>query len=131
MKPINKYLINAAIECIIDSEKTPYMLVDATNPNTEVPQQFVENGKIILNVSVSALTNFSLQDEGVSFETRFSGKIERIFIPIEAVLVVFAKETGQGFPMPPIEKSPVPPKNEDNDKKDDDNKKFNGLSIVK
>lgn len=54
------YLLRAFYEWIVDNDLTPYIVVDATNELVEVPQEFVKDGQIVLNVSPSACVNFSL-----------------------------------------------------------------------
>ena len=58
------YLLRAFYEWIVDNDLTPYIVVDATNELVEVPQEFVKDGQIVLNVSPSACVNFSLDLDG-------------------------------------------------------------------
>lgn len=103
MKAPNKHLINAYIDWIIENEMTPHLGVDATVEGIIVPEQYVNDGRIILNVSVNAITNFFIDDTGVSFSSRFDGKSMDLFLPIQSVMVVFAKENGAGFPLPQLQ----------------------------
>ena len=65
------YLLRAFYEWIVDNDLTPYIVVDATNELVEVPQEFVKDGQIVLNVSPSACVNFSLDLDGLSFQALF------------------------------------------------------------
>ncbi|BFT29254.1 ClpXP protease specificity-enhancing factor [Alteromonas sp. D210916BOD_24] len=90
------YLLRAFYEWIVDNDLTPYIVVDATNDLVEVPQEFVKDGQIVLNVSPSACVNFSLDIEGLSFQARFSGQPRRLSMPCEAVMAIYARENGAG-----------------------------------
>lgn len=108
------YLVRAIYQWIVDNELTPYLLVDASQEGVEVPPAYVENNKIILNVSPMAAEGLALENDCVSFNARFSGKAVSLFIPMAAVLAIYAKENGQGMmfaeeddrtpPPPPPEK---------------------------
>jgi stringent starvation protein B len=63
----------------------------------QVPQQFVQDGQIILNVSPSAVQGLHMDDEGVSFSARFGGTPHQIFAPMPAILGIYARENGQGM----------------------------------
>lgn len=90
------YLLRAFYEWIVDNDLTPYIVVDATNELVEVPQEFVKDGQIVLNVSPSACVNFSLDLDGLSFQARFSGQPRRLSMPCEAIIAIYARENGAG-----------------------------------
>ena len=46
--PTRPYLARAIYEWICDNQLTPYLLVDATQPHTDVPLQFVKDGQIVV-----------------------------------------------------------------------------------
>ncbi len=92
------YLIRAMYDWITDNGLTPYLLVNADyNDEVEVPQQFVEDGKIILNIKENAIQGLSLDNDWISFQARFSGNQFSVFIPTPAVLAIYAKENGKGM----------------------------------
>ena len=91
------YFIRALYEWILDNNCTPYIVVDATLPFVEVPEQFVTEGKIVLNILPSATHNLYLGDEWITFSARFSGVSEEINIPIGAVVAIYAQENGEGM----------------------------------
>ncbi|PTC01384.1 ClpXP protease specificity-enhancing factor [Thalassospira xiamenensis] len=90
------YLLRALYEWIVDNELTPHLVVDAEVPYCEVPQQFVQDGQIILNVSPTAVGNLLMSNTDVSFHARFSGKEHKVYIPIAAVIAIYARENGAG-----------------------------------
>ena len=47
MTSLKPYLIRSIYEWIIDNELTPHLLVDAENPDAVLPEDFIENGKIV------------------------------------------------------------------------------------
>lgn len=100
------YLIRAFYEWIVDSGCTPYLLINATKPRVDVPEQFVEDGQIVLNVSPEAVTDLLITKQEVTFVARFSGVKKNIYVPIPAVLAIYAMENEQGMffdPEEPIE----------------------------
>lgn len=94
------YFIRAIYEWIVDNEWTPYIQVDADWPGVEVPRQFVEDGVIVLNISPTATHQLKLGNDLISFRARFQGQDQRVAFPPEAVLSIFARETGMGMPFP-------------------------------
>ena len=97
MKPRRPYLLRAIHEWISDSQCTPHLVVDAGAAGVEVPRQYVQDGKIVLNVSWSATAELQLGNEEVSFSGRFGGASMQVRVPVEAVLAIYARETGQGM----------------------------------
>lgn len=104
------YLLQALLDWITDNQLTPHIIVDANYPETSIPRQFVENGKIVLNISPFAVRDFFLDKEKVSFSARFSGSPMNIYIPIPAILAIYARENGQGMVFaednPPVSPDP-------------------------
>jgi stringent starvation protein B len=90
------YLIRAICEWSADNGLTPYLAVKVDS-RTRVPMAFVKNGEIVLNISATATRRLTIDNEGVKFNTRFSGVSQEVSVPISAVSGIFAKETGYGF----------------------------------
>ena len=90
------YLIRAIHEWCTDSALTPYLAV-RVNDKTEVPTAFVKDGEIILNLGAGAVRNLEMGNEFISCSGRFSGTPFELLVPVEAVIGIFAKETGQGL----------------------------------
>lgn len=91
------YLIRAIYDWILDNHLTPYMLVHADYPNNQLPQHFVQGGRILLNVSPTACRGIVMDNEKILFTARFSGKVEQIFFAPGSVLAIYAKENGRGM----------------------------------
>ena len=97
MTPNRPYLLRALNDWILDNYMTPHLLVDAEREGVIVPEQFVEKGKIILNLSPVAVKALQISNDLVSFNARFSGKPYHICVPPDAVLAIYAKENGMGM----------------------------------
>ncbi len=91
------YLIRAFYEWIVDSACTPFIVMDATFPRCKVPQEYIENGQIVLNIAPQAIRDFKVTNELVEFKASFSGVVHIISAPVKAVLAVYAQENGQGM----------------------------------
>ena len=91
------YLIRAIYDWIIDNDFTPYILVNAENDYAMIPRDFVEDGKIVLNINPSAISDLQLGNDYIMFNARFSGKAMEVSVPIVAVLAIYARENGQGM----------------------------------
>ncbi|MGP9799711.1 ClpXP protease specificity-enhancing factor [Rheinheimera sp. NSM] len=96
MTPNRPYLLRAFYEWIVDNNSTPYLVVDATASDVKVPTQFVQNGQIVLNTAPSAVGNLQLGNDAVTFNARFGGKPFALYIPVTAVLAIYARENGAG-----------------------------------
>ncbi|MDT0596577.1 ClpXP protease specificity-enhancing factor [Aestuariibacter sp. P117] len=96
MTPNQPYLLKAFFDWIVDNQLTPYMVVNADFPDVTIPQQFVNDGQIVLNVSPSACVNFTIDTEMVNFQARFSGKPMLVSFPCAAVGAIYARENGAG-----------------------------------
>jgi stringent starvation protein B len=103
------YLLRAMHEWISDSNQTPHIVVDASLEGVEVPRQYVQGGKIILNVSSNATSMLSLGNDLVRFRARFGAATYDVSVPIVAVLGIYARETGQGMIFSEADTPPPPP----------------------
>jgi stringent starvation protein B len=84
-------------EWMLDNGYTPCLVVDAQRPGVLVPASHVKEGKIVLNISPTATRGLVLANDTVTFETRFGGVSQRLVIPMDAVLGIYARETGQSM----------------------------------
>ncbi len=101
------YLLRAIYEWIVDNGGTPHVVIFADNPKVSVPQHYVENGKIVLNISPTAAQGLLIDTDGISFSARFGGKPFTIFSPIGAVMALYASENNEGLSFEP--EDDVPP----------------------
>jgi len=91
------YFIRAVYQWITDNGLTPYILVDVGVDYTDVPREYVKDGRIILNVAPTAVRDLLLGNEAISFSARFAGVARPIYAPIQSVLAVYARENGKGI----------------------------------
>lgn len=91
------YLLRAIYDWILDNHLTPYLMVDATLPNVAVPERFVEDGEIVLNIAPQAVGGLSLGNEAVEFDARFSGVAQHVYVPVQAVKAIYSVENGRGM----------------------------------
>jgi stringent starvation protein B len=95
------YLIRAIYEWIVDNHCTPHLLVNATGEQVVVPRQFVKDGRLILNISPSAVRGLVIGNDAIVFGARFGGMTMELFVPTSAVLGIYAQEdNGQGMFFP-------------------------------
>jgi len=127
------YLIRAMYQWIADNGMTPHLLVDVSVDGVQVPTEHVQNGKIILNIAPMAISSLVLGDTEITFSARFSGQTMGLYIPIDAVLAVYAKENGQGMMFSEDDGAiSSPDSDNDNDDDPDPNKpKRPSLRVVK
>jgi stringent starvation protein B len=97
MTPLKPYLIRSVYEWIVDNDLTPHLLVNADANKGNLPVDFVEDGKIVLNIRPQAVEALSLGNELIEFNARFSGKPMTITASVNAVLAIYAKENGKGL----------------------------------
>ena len=90
------YMIRAIHEWCVDTGLTPHVLV-AVNAQTLVPLAYVKDGEIVLNLNYSATKDLLIDNSAISFSARFGGASQNLYIPINAVRGIFARENGQGM----------------------------------
>lgn len=95
------YMIRALYEWIVDNQWTPHVQVDARFPGVDVPQAFVQDGTIVLNMHPQSVMGLTMENDWFSFRARFKGVEQTIGFPPQAVEAVFARENGQGMSFPP------------------------------
>jgi len=94
------YLLKAVYEWIVDSGLTPHLLVDADHPDLDVPESSIQEGRVVLNVSPSAVRDLLVEADLVTFVARFGGVSRAVSVPIAAVEAVYARENGRGMMFP-------------------------------
>ena len=97
MRSNRPYLLRAFFDWIVDNECTPHIIVDAHHPMVQVPQEFVKDGQIVLNIAPRAVTNLSLDGDAVQFSARFNGVPVDIYVPIAGIFGIYSQENGEGM----------------------------------
>jgi stringent starvation protein B len=109
------YLIRAIYQWIVDNGATPYLLVDTANDAVQVPRQYEQDGKIVLNISPTAVYGLTLGNATVTFSGRFGGQAMNVVVPVESIIAIYTRENGQGMMFGEDEPQPPAPQPE-NDK---------------
>ena len=100
-------------EWLVDNGLTPQIVVLVDSNDVQVPMQFVEEGKIVLNIAPSAVRGLQLGNEWVEFSARFSGSPFKVAVPIRAIQAIGARENGAGMAFaeePATDPESLPPK---------------------
>lgn len=105
------YLVRALNEWILENNCTPYILVNAFESGVQVPQSFVKDGQIVLNISPIAVQGLMISNDGIEFNGRFGGIPTRVYVPTAAIMGIYARENGQGmiFEIETDDPAPEPP----------------------
>jgi len=90
------YMLRAMHEWCVDNNLTPHLVV-AVNSRTRVPMAYVKDGEIVLNINYGATRDLHIDNESVVFSARFGGVSQNIYVPMDAVRGIFARENGQGM----------------------------------
>jgi len=101
--PTRPYMVRALYQWIEDNDLTPYLMVDATAENVQIPTEHVQDGRIVLNIASRATGNMSMENDYIHFSARFGGVSQDIWVPLTAVLGIYAKENSQGMFFDPNE----------------------------
>ncbi|MDR3351617.1 MAG: ClpXP protease specificity-enhancing factor [Zoogloeaceae bacterium] len=90
------YLLRAVWEWCNDNGFTPYLVVEV-DASCRVPVEFVQDGQIVLNISMEATHNLQIANDLISFQGRFADVARELIIPTERVSAIYARENGAGM----------------------------------
>ena len=93
------YLIRGLYEWCTDNGFTPFIAV-LVDESVRVPNEFVKDGEIVLNISFDATSALKLGNDYIEFKGRFGGVARDILVPVDRVLAIYARENGQGMAFP-------------------------------
>ena len=110
--PTRPYMVRALYQWIEDNALTPYLMVDATAANVQVPTEHIQDGRIVLNIASRATGNMSMENDYIHFSARFGGVSQEIWVPLTAVMGIYAKENSQGMFFDPKEYDNYQPEEE-------------------
>lgn len=118
-------------EWISDNDLTPHIIVAADYPGVIVPQEYVEDNRIVLNISPSATQGLVMGNEELTFSGRFSGQSITLFVPVGSVVGIYARENGQGMVFEELSPEDDGSPSDDPDPDDPPKPKKPSLRIVK
>ena len=96
LSPRRPYLLRAFYEWLLDNQLTPHVVVDINLPGVQVPLEFARDGQIVLNIAPRAVGNLELTNDAVRFSARFGGVPRQVYVPMAAILAIYARENGAG-----------------------------------
>lgn len=96
MSPRRPYILRAFYDWLLDNQLTPYLVVNAEYVGTIIPMEFVQDGQIVLNIAPQAVGNFLMSRNEVQFSARFSGIPRQVYVPMGAIMAIYARENGAG-----------------------------------
>ena len=91
------YLIRALYDWILENQMTPHVLVSVIGESVDVPVQYVQDGRIVLNIDPGAVQRLQLGNDAIEFSARFGGAARRVAFPVSSVLAIYARENGHGM----------------------------------
>lgn len=97
MKPSRPYLLRGFYDWIVDNHCTPYIVINTELPEVYVPEEYIENGRIVLNIEPNAVKGLLLANDHIEFNATFSGISHDIWAPVKAISAIYAKENGRGM----------------------------------
>jgi stringent starvation protein B len=103
MSSSKPYLIRAIYEWLVDNKFTPYLAVDASIEGVIVPEEYINNGQIVLNISPKSVKSLIIGNDVTEFSACFNAVVHKIYIPIAAVTAIYSKENNQGMVFDPEE----------------------------
>ncbi len=131
MTPNKPYLIRALYEWLLDNNATPYIMVDSTKENVEIPPGIDQGGQVVLNIAPRAVQGLELDNEYIAFSARFSGTPFNVYVPITAVMAIYSMEDGEGMMFAETEQTTPPDGDGDGKSQQPEPSSKPGLKIVK
>ena len=108
LTPTRPYMVRAIFEWLEDNNLTPHIMVDTTQPNVTVPVEYVQDGRIVLNIASRARGNLVINNDFINFHARFGGVSQELWVPMQAVMGIYARENSQGMFFDPTEYDNAP-----------------------
>jgi len=94
--PLKPYLVRALYEWCVENGYTPHLVVQV-DENTAVPSAYIQDGRISLDIGSLATNQLLMENTHITFQARFNGILEHIYVPMSAVAALYARETGVGM----------------------------------
>jgi stringent starvation protein B len=94
------YLLRALYEWCTENGYTPCVAVRVDDHTRGIPPSFVRNGEIVFDISFNAVAKLNMGNDMVEFEARLGGRLQKIAVPVDNVLAIYANENGQGMAFP-------------------------------
>lgn len=118
LTPTRPYLVRAIYQWLEDNLLTPYLMVDTSQPNVSVPTEYIQDNRVVLNIASRATGNLQINNDYIHFNARFGGVSRELWIPMPAVMGIYAKENSQGMFFDPNEYADYQPEDNNNQPKE-------------
>ena len=102
MKDMRPYMLWAHIQWLDESGVTPHITIQ-NGPKTIFPPAFQSHSVVTFNIATESVQGLRLDENGISFSARFSGREFQVFAPLDCLLQLSSKD-GQvriGLQQPP------------------------------
>ena len=89
------YLLRAIYQWIVDNDCTPHLVIAAPGAGWVhgVPLHLLQEEMLVLNISPTATANLSIDNDSVTFNTRFGGQPHQVWVSMQAIVSLIARET--------------------------------------
>jgi len=77
--------------------KTVYISIDATIDDVDVPEKYIKDDNIVLDISPKAIFNFIWLENAMTFTATFKGKDKNIKVPFDSLLWIYSGEINTGY----------------------------------
>ncbi len=88
---IKSYLIQSIWNWCNDYGLSPYIVVNVDD-NCTVPMEFVQDGRIVFDISAEATHSLAFEEDATRFEARFGEKAMQCYVPYRNVAGMFPQE---------------------------------------
>ena len=93
------YLLRAIYQWIVDNDCTPHLVIAAPGAGWVhgVPSHLLQEEMLVLNISPTATANLMIEDDCVTFSTRFGGQAHQVWVSMKAITALVTRENGDGI----------------------------------
>lgn len=91
---------NMYYEWLTENNCIPEILANTKFPEVKLPANLLKQPQVVLNISISAVTQFQVKEESLSFITRFNGKSFSVYIPLRAIIGFLSRSMTPKVVMP-------------------------------
>ncbi len=67
------------------------------SPILFVPEQFIQDGQIVLNIVPHAVHALHMSNDAITFSARFGGVSRDIYVPLNAVIGIYAVKMDKAY----------------------------------
>lgn len=89
LKDPRPYVFLAHIQWLDESGAKPHLVIQ-NGPKTLFPPAFHAHSTVTFNISAEAVKGLQVDQDGLSFSARFSGKEFNVFAPLDCLLQLFS-----------------------------------------